>query len=315
MELAAKGTIIEYIEKEHVLVDADFINWVIEQLTAILTQLDGKGILHGDIKPGNLLIVDASIKLCDFSNSMELEREQPKSCLTTVDYAAPEMLQLSCPSREPQRITSKSDFYSVGLVVMYLSGEQHPYYPTPTNLSKMGDQMFPVMVDHVNNLPRPLQVRGARFQIPPEMNVLFHRLTAVDAKRRGSLAELQRYVGKHQKPNYKPRIRLQSQAEKLASALRTIKDHQSELEQARLHLQEMVDLRAELAGAKERARLAETKLDQPTAGLNRSDDDVLNGLPIVREVGLVSNSALQADLEADLQMCMNSEVESLSLCF
>jgi serine/threonine protein kinase len=100
---------------------AEQISLCIDIATGVSTIHD-KGIIHGDIKPGNVLIFESSpssfvAKICDFGSSI-LEATAGPTCVLkggTKVWQAPEIHDASGP--EPLR---RADIYSLGLVLWYI---------------------------------------------------------------------------------------------------------------------------------------------------------------------------------------------------
>ncbi|MEM7801370.1 MAG: tetratricopeptide repeat protein, partial [Chloroflexota bacterium] len=91
---------------------------LIEQLLQGLAYLHRHGILHRDIKPGNVLVSDGVVSLLDFGLSHRTEEEV--SLGGSPQYIAPEVLEL-------RSVTLASDLYAVGvLLYQFLVGE-HPF--------------------------------------------------------------------------------------------------------------------------------------------------------------------------------------------
>ncbi len=82
------------------------------QLTNALTYLHRRGILHRDLKPGNVLVVNGVVKVLDFGLAVERETIQTDGTtplVGTLQYIAPEVYLGEPPSES-------SDLYAVGVV-------------------------------------------------------------------------------------------------------------------------------------------------------------------------------------------------------
>jgi len=94
------------------------VDWLIQALEA-LAYLHQNDILHRDLKPGNLLVVnDQHVKLVDFG--LAAYQSQWKYGLGTLAYLAPELLDRTPP-------TVSSDIYALGLVAYELFFGHFPY--------------------------------------------------------------------------------------------------------------------------------------------------------------------------------------------
>jgi serine/threonine protein kinase len=84
---------------------------IINQLHGLVRRLHFKNIIHGDIKPSNLLLcTDGELRFCDFRN-VSIEGDQDKLNGFTQHYCSPS--RVSGDSERP--CTRSDDFYAVGI--------------------------------------------------------------------------------------------------------------------------------------------------------------------------------------------------------
>lgn len=89
------------------------------------------GILHGDLKPLNILLKAGTVKLCDFGSSRLLQHESAELAFTgTLPYMAPELLVPLVPSAGAASTDEASravDVYSFGVCVWETCTRQFPW--------------------------------------------------------------------------------------------------------------------------------------------------------------------------------------------
>ncbi|KAH7337075.1 kinase-like domain-containing protein [Rhizoctonia solani] len=98
------------------------------QLAVTVEYLHSNGIVHGDIKPDNILVADqGQIKLADFGSAIStlittLNFTRTCSFNFTTRFAAPEVLK-----EENRTFTKESDVYALGMTMLNIMTGQAPF--------------------------------------------------------------------------------------------------------------------------------------------------------------------------------------------
>lgn len=112
------GPTVEQVVKKNGRMDAESVAWVAERVLNALKYLHFHGVVHGDIKPQNIIVQPRShsIVVVDFGLSMVKPTSVSDPKGYTPVFAAPEQLRGS-------PLVPESDFYSLGMTLLYaLSG-------------------------------------------------------------------------------------------------------------------------------------------------------------------------------------------------
>lgn len=155
----------------------DAVRWIAEALEG-LAALHALGILHRDIKPGNLLLSRAGeIKLTDFGLALHLERDETRATtheavLGTLEYLSPEQAL----GRE---IDLRSDLYSIGVVLFEMIAGRLPFV-TQSSLGSLLERL------KSESLP---DLQKLRPETPAWLAAFVHRLLARDPDDRYPSAE------------------------------------------------------------------------------------------------------------------------------
>ncbi|WP_223542886.1 serine/threonine-protein kinase [Pseudomonas sp. GL-B-12] len=99
-----------------------------------------RGVLHGDMKPSNVMLSEEGVRLFDFGLGQAEEGILPglphlsrnRFNAWTPGYAAPELL-------EGQPLTASADVYGVACVLYELAGGKHPFRRLPSTEARDGN--------------------------------------------------------------------------------------------------------------------------------------------------------------------------------
>ena len=93
-------------------------------IAGALATLHARGIVHRDVKPGNILLTDdGSVLLGDLGTALDAKAERVTTTgavLGTMGYTAPELISGEAP-------TSASDVFSLGVVMSEMLAGQRPF--------------------------------------------------------------------------------------------------------------------------------------------------------------------------------------------
>lgn len=132
-----------------------------------------KGVIHRDIKPANILITkDWDVRVMDFGlakSTYEVSLTQSQCYMGTPQYSSPEQAR-------SERVTYKSDIYSLGVVIYELFTGSLPYSST-TTVACLREIASPdsskITLDNVNSHTLKLLIRRMLDKDPmkrPELN-------------------------------------------------------------------------------------------------------------------------------------------------
>lgn len=176
MEYIDGITLKKYIRDKGPLEPVEAVD-IARQICAALIHAHGSGIVHRDIKSGNILIAkDGRVKVTDFGiarSTTDVTVTQTGTIVGSVHYISPEQAR-----GEPASF--QSDLYSVGVVLFEMLAARLPYE---------GESPIAVAMKHMGDQPPPLSKLNPA--VSPELEMVVRRAMAKDRDRRyQSAAEL-----------------------------------------------------------------------------------------------------------------------------
>lgn len=129
MELAKKGDLRQYLTTRQGKLSPVQTELFLLQAAEALDFIHKAGILHRDIKPDNLLVIDdQNIRVADFGIAMlpgeKSSFEELQAGVGTLDYLSPEVL-------EGKSFDKRADLYALGVSFYELLSGKHPFAEGP----------------------------------------------------------------------------------------------------------------------------------------------------------------------------------------
>ena len=143
MELVPGESLSRIIEREKKLPDTRVLD-IMAQTSRALGAAHARGLVHRDIKPGNLLITpEGKVKITDFGIARvgdQVPLTKTGQVMGTVQYLAPEQA-----TGKPS--TPATDLYSLGVVAYEALSGKRPF---------TGENQMAIAMAHINEMPQAL---------------------------------------------------------------------------------------------------------------------------------------------------------------
>lgn len=204
MDLLEGITLEQLVQRDGALPPSRVLPLLV-QLCAALAATHARGLVHRDIKPGNIVLCrgprgEDVIKLLDFGLARRLTPPageagaEPQPVVGTPLYLSPEAITA------PDAVDARSDLYGVGAVAHFLLSGR-PVFG--------GHTVLELCSQHLLAAPEPLS-RSARYPVDPELEQLVLECLAKDPAARPPSASalarrLQRRVERPRRARCRPR--------------------------------------------------------------------------------------------------------------
>jgi len=171
------------ISKIFGLKDANMYRNVILDVLNGLSFLHNNGIVHRDIKPKNILLVNnpdrITAKICDFGIAKRIgepDHSASSQILGSVEYMAPEQFNPAKFGINNQ-ISTNVDLWSIGIIIFELLTNQTPFGNRSTGLTNeqiLSNILFNEIQDNIPTLPEPFKEVVNRCLIRQAMDRVSH---------------------------------------------------------------------------------------------------------------------------------------------
>jgi serine/threonine-protein kinase len=172
MELLEGESLLDLVQREGKLPPVDAMR-VIRQAALGLGAAHAKNIIHRDVKPQNLVLLDDGVvKVVDFGLATAADSDLAAVRIGTPHYMAPE----AC---EAKPVEARSDVYSLGITLYHLLVGKPPY---------AGLSLKEILASHVE--ARPLHPERQVLSLPKALCDLVREMTKRDPLTRVDMADV-----------------------------------------------------------------------------------------------------------------------------
>ena len=164
-----------------------------KDITSGLNHLHVNNYIHRDLKPSNCLLHDSGkglrVLVSDFGE-VQVENMVRKStgATGTISYCAPEVLRREYPSGAYGNFTSKSDIFSLGMILYFLCFARLPYQNA--NVLHEEQEDLNELRDEITSWSGLQEERKLRPDLPEKLYTFLRRLLSLDPADRPSAEDI-----------------------------------------------------------------------------------------------------------------------------
>lgn len=163
-----------------------------KDITSGLHHLHSHGYIHRDLKPSNCLLHSdgrrISVHVSDFGEVQATTSERASTGATgTISYCAPEVLQRRSPDGAYGNFTTKSDIFSLGMILYYMCFAELPY--THADVNEVNEDLDLLRAE-ITTWPGLNQTTRKRTDLPDKLYDVLRRLLSISPHDRPSTAEI-----------------------------------------------------------------------------------------------------------------------------
>ncbi len=143
---------------------------VARQIAAALDAAHQLGVVHRDLKPDNIMVMDGDrVKVVDFGIAKAMGGKESVVPMTQVGLVVGTPQYMSPEQALGEPLDARSDVYSLALVTYEMLVGASPF---------LGDSMQAQMVARISEPPRPMRVAAPHIAVPPAIEAVVRQALA-----------------------------------------------------------------------------------------------------------------------------------------